>query len=168
VTCVDKSNVLRSFAFFRRIFDEVGERYPDISRDYIYADAAAQALILSPERFDVLVMENFLGDLLSDLGGGTVGGIGICPAGNIGDGRSCFEPIHGTAPSLAGTDRANPLGQILAAAMMLDALGEAAAAVSIEEAVYRALASGEITIGSDGCPRGGTQAAACSVVQQFA
>ena len=167
VTCVDKSNVLRSFGFFRAIFEEVAAAYPAVEADALYADAAAQALVMDPGRFDVLVMENFLGDILSDLGGGTVGGIGVCPSGNIGDSHAYFEPIHGSAPSLAGTDRANPLGQILAAAMLLDHLGEAPAARRIEQAVFAALASGAMTIGPDGCPRGGTQAAARAVVERL-
>ena len=106
VTCVDKANVLASLAFFRRVFDEIGEAYPDVEREHLYADAAAQALVLRPQRLDVLVMENFLGDILSDLGGATVGGIGLCPSGNIGDRHAYFEPIHGSAPDLAGKDQA--------------------------------------------------------------
>ena len=82
----------------------------------MYADAAAARLVQDPGHFDVLVMENFLGDILSDLGGGTIGGLGMCPSGNIGDGAAYFEPIHGSAPSLAGTDRANPLSMVLTAA----------------------------------------------------
>ena len=132
VTCVDKSNVLKSFAFFRRIFAEVGEEYPDIQKDYIYSDAAAQALIIEPDRFDVLVMENFLGDLLSDLGGATIGGIGLCPSGNYGDEFAYFEPIHGSAPSIAGKGVANPLSQVLSAVLMLDKLGEDGAARHLE------------------------------------
>jgi 3-isopropylmalate dehydrogenase len=165
VTCVDKSNVLRSFAFFRRIFTEVGKGYPDAEKDYLYSDAAAQALVLEPSRFDVLVMENFLGDLLSDLGGATVGGIGLCPSGNYGDRLAYFEPIHGSAPSLAGQGRANPIAQLLSAGMMLAKLGEGEAARRLEQAVWRALESGRLSIGRDGCPVGGTHAAAEAVIQ---
>jgi 3-isopropylmalate dehydrogenase len=164
VTCVDKSNVLRSFGFFRSIFTEVAAEYPDVGADYLYADAAAQALVMEPGRFDVLVMENFLGDILSDLGGGTVGGIGICPSGNIGARHAYFEPIHGSAPGLASRDMANPIGQILSAAMLLTHLGQAAGARRIEQAVWRALDSGALVIGSDGRPRGGTRAAAKSII----
>ena len=163
VTCVDKSNILKTFAFFRRIFDEVGERYPDIQREYLYVDAAAQALVLQPDRFDVLVMENFLGDILSDLGGATVGGIGVCPSGNLSDRLSYFEPIHGSAPDIAGKGVANPLSQILSAAMMLDWLGESETALQIEGAICRALESGELVILDNGCPKGGTQAAAKTI-----
>ena len=154
MTCVDKSNVLRTFAFFRQIFDEVGEHYPDVQREYIYSDAAAQALVMSPARFDVLVMENFLGDLLSDLGGGTVGGLGMCPSGNIGDRHSYFEPIHGSAPDIAGKGVANPLSQILSAAMMLEQLGESQAGKHVNNAVLRALDSGEIIDTGKRLPKG--------------
>ncbi len=159
VTCVDKSNVLASFAFFRRVFDEVGESYPGIEREYLYADAAAQALVVRPQHFDVLVMENFLGDILSDLGGGTIGGIGLCPSGNIGDEHAYFEPIHGSAPDIAGQDRANPIPQVLTLAMMLDHLGERAAARLVRDAVSGALESGRLRIGDGGQPVGGTRAA---------
>jgi isocitrate/isopropylmalate dehydrogenase len=106
VTCVDKSNVLRSYAFFRAIVREVAASYPDIELDYLYVDAAAAALVAEPGRFDVLVTENFLGDILSDLGAATVGGLGMCPSGNIGVERAYFEPIHGSAPTIAGQDLA--------------------------------------------------------------
>ncbi|HVC12040.1 MAG TPA: isocitrate/isopropylmalate dehydrogenase family protein [Burkholderiales bacterium] len=159
VTCVDKSNVLASYAFFRRVFDEVGEAYPDIQRDYLYADAAAQALVLRPRRFDVLVMENFLGDILSDLGGATVGGIGLCPSGNIGDAHAYFEPIHGSAPDIAGRDQANPISQVLTAALMLEHLGERDAAQLVRRAVASSLESGKLVIGRGGQPEGGTRRA---------
>ncbi|MCI0779025.1 MAG: isocitrate/isopropylmalate dehydrogenase family protein [Chloroflexi bacterium] len=171
VTCVDKSNVLASFAFFRRVFDEVGEGYPGIEREYLYADAAAQALVVRPQHFDVLVMENFLGDILSDLGGGTIGGIGLCPSGNIGDDHAYFEPIHGSAPDIAGQDRANPISQVLTLAMMLDHLGERAAARLVGDAVSGALESGRLVIGDGGQPVGGTRAAGetiASVVAELA
>jgi 3-isopropylmalate dehydrogenase len=164
VTCVDKSNVLRSFGFFRSIFEEIAAEFPEITADTLYADAAAQALVMEPDRFDVLVMENFLGDILSDLGGGTTGGIGLCPSANIGDQLAYFEPIHGSAPSLAGQDRANPLGQILAAAMLLDHLGEQVAAQTVDRGVEQALRSGRLRIGADGCPVGGTHAATEAII----
>ncbi len=159
VTCVDKSNVLMSHAFFRRVFDQVGEAYPDIEREYLYADAAAEALVMRPQTFDVLVMENFLGDILSDLGGGTIGGIGLCPSGNIGDEHSYFEPIHGSAPDIAGQDRANPISQILSAALMLEHLGEDQMARLIRRAVDEALASARLRIGALTQPEGGTKMA---------
>jgi len=167
VTCVDKSNVLRSFGFFRSIFTEIAVAYPDIATDYLYADAAAQALVMDPSRFDVLVMENFLGDILSDLGGGTVGGIGLCPSGNIGDGNAYFEPIHGSAPALAGRDRANPIGQILTTALLLDHIGQPGAARRIERAIEDVLDSGTVRIGGDGCPVGGTRHATGEIIRRL-
>ena len=160
VTCVDKANVLASLAFFRRVFDQVGEAYPDVEREHLYADAAAQALVLRPQRFDVLVMENFLGDILSDLGGATVGGIGLCPSGNIGDAHAYFEPIHGSAPDIAGKDRANPISQVLSAALMLEHLGERDAADLVRRAVDRALEERKLVLGRYGQPEGGTKRAA--------
>ena len=167
VTCVDKSNVLRSYGFFRSIFSEVASEFPDIEPDYLYADAAAQALVMDPGRFDVLVMENFLGDILSDLGGGTIGGIGLCPSGNIGDTAAYFEPIHGSAPSLAGQDRANPIGQILSAALLLDHLGQPESRQRITRAVEAALFSGSIRIGEDGCPTTGTRDVTLTIMEQL-
>jgi 3-isopropylmalate dehydrogenase len=163
VTCVDKANVLSSLAFFRRVFDAVGADYPDIDQEHLYADAAAQALVQQPAHFDVLVMENLLGDILSDLGGATVGGIGLCCSANVGDEHAYFEPIHGSAPTLAGLDQANPISQILAAAMLLDHLGEVAAAWSIREAVDRVLGHGVVALDPSGRPHGGTMAAARAV-----
>ena len=160
VACVDKSNVLRSMAFFRKIFDEVGQAYPDIERDYLYVDAAAQALVLEPDRFDVIVTENLFGDILSDLGGATVGGIGVCAGANIGDKFAYFEPIHGSAPALAGQGVANPLAAILAAGMMLNHLGLRQSASRIERAVAQAFQEKAIVLRPDGSAEAGTQAIA--------
>ncbi|MDR1999620.1 MAG: 3-isopropylmalate dehydrogenase [Frankiaceae bacterium] len=164
VTCVDKSNVLRSFALFREVFAEVAADYPDVEADCLYSDAAAQALVLRPGDFDVLVMENFLGDLLSDLGGATVGGVGMCPSGNIGDHAAYFEPIHGSAPQIAGQGIANPIGQILTAAMMLEHIGRAEAAAAVDAAVRAALGAGAIQIRPDGSAAGGPAAVARAVI----
>ncbi len=160
VTCVDKANVLRGFALFREIFDAVAAGHPGIAADHLYADAAAAALVERPGSFDVLVTENFVGDILSDLGAATVGGLGMCPSGNIGDGTAYFEPIHGSAPGIAGQDRANPVATILSAAMLLDWLGEGAAAGRIRAAVERALAGGALALNRDGSVAQGTRAAA--------
>lgn len=124
VTCVDKSNVLKSYAFFRKIFDEVAAEYPDINRDYAYIDAVTQWMIRRPEWFDVIVVENMFGDIITDLGSATVGSIGLGPSANIGDNNAMFEPIHGSAPKYAGKNVVNPIGQILAGKMMLEWLGE--------------------------------------------
>jgi isocitrate/isopropylmalate dehydrogenase len=167
VTCVDKANVLRGFAFFRDAVRRVGAEYPDVELECLYADAAAARLVQDPGHFDVLVMENFLGDILSDLGGGTVGGLGMCPSGNIGDRAAYFEPIHGSAPDLSGTDRANPLSMVLSGAMMLDWLGERDAARRVRDAVDAALREGAITIRPDGTVAEGTRAAGRAVAQRL-
>lgn len=167
VACVDKSNVLRSFAFFRKIFDEIGQQYPDIERDYLYVDAAAQALVLEPDRFDVIVTENLFGDILSDLGGATVGGIGVCAAANIGDAAAYFEPIHGSAPGLAGQGLANPLAAILTGKLMLDYLGEQEAAAKLEQAVEQAFLNKTIILRPDGSAESGTEAIAEAVSEQL-
>jgi len=138
VTLIDKSNVLRSFAFFREIFLNVARETPEIDAECLYVDAAAAALVTRPEHFQVVVTENMFGDILSDLGGATVGGLGMCPSANIGDRLAYFEPIHGTAPDIAGKGIANPVSQIRAAAMMLDYLGETKAAEMLETAIWQA------------------------------
>lgn len=167
VTCVDKSNVLRSFALFRQVFQEVGETYPDLEKDFLYADAAAQALVLWPERFAVIVCENFLGDILSDLGAATAGGLGFCPGANVGAQHAVFETTHGSAPSLAGKDKANPIAAILAGAMLLERLGEKAEAELIVTAVETVCKEKRVWIDSDGCPIEGTRSVAEAVVRQI-
>ena len=124
LTCVDKANVFASMAFFRRIYDEIATDFPDISRDYAYVDAMALNLIRAPWEYDVLVMENMFGDILSDLAGGLVGGMGMAACAEIGDDTGLFQPAHGSAPDIMGQDRANPLAAILSGALMLDYLGD--------------------------------------------
>nr|WP_202805998.1 isocitrate/isopropylmalate dehydrogenase family protein [Actinopolymorpha alba] len=167
VTCVDKSNVLRSFAFFREIFVEVAEEFPNIEPDFRYADAAAHDLVMDPSHFDVLVTENFLGDILSDLGAATVGGLGMCPAANIGDRHAYFEPIHGSAPTIAGRNLANPTSQILAGALMLDHLGLAKVADQIRSAVRSAFADGAIELTAAGQPRHGTASVTAAIIDRL-
>ncbi len=168
VTCVDKSNVLRGFALFRQIFLEIGEHYPDIEKHCLYADAAAQALVLWPERFSVIVCENFLGDILSDLGAATAGGLGFCGSANIGAQHAMFETTHGSAPALAGRNKANPLSAILTAAMMLEWLGEARAAERVMTAVESVCREKKVWIDADGCPVEGTRAVAEALCQAIA
>ncbi|MGO1561452.1 MAG: isocitrate/isopropylmalate dehydrogenase family protein [Actinomycetaceae bacterium] len=167
VTCVDKSNVLRSFALFRTVFDEVAAEFPDVEADHLYADAAAHALVVEPERFDVLVMENFLGDILSDLGAGTVGGLGMCGSGNIGADAAYFEPIHGSAPGIAGKDLANPLSQLLSAVMLLDHVGRGGSARRVESAIGSVLADGTVRVEPTGSPAGGTRSVTAAVVERL-
>ena len=124
VTCVDKSNIIGAHRFFREVFREVGEReFPDIKLDYAYVDAFCQWQIRNPEWYDVVVAPNLAGDIISDNGATTAGGLGLAAGGNIGDEHAMFEPIHGSAPKHAGKDKANPLAAILSMQMMLDWLG---------------------------------------------
>jgi isocitrate/isopropylmalate dehydrogenase len=167
VTCVDKANVLRSMYLFREVFLEVADRYTDVEAECMYVDAAAQALVMQPEHFDVIVTENLMGDILSDLGGATVGGISMSPSANIGDKTAYFEPVHGSAPALAGKGRANPVGQILSAAMMLEHLGEPRAAGRIRSAVLGVLSSGEVRITSGGMVEGGAKVAAARIADRI-
>lgn len=142
LTCVDKANVFASMAFFRKIFDEIAPTYPDVETNYNYVDAQALSLVRNPWDFDVMVMENMFGDILSDLAGGLVGGMGMAACAEIGDAHGLFQPAHGSAPDIMGQDKANPLAAILSGALMLDYLAEkldvpayAQAAQSIEHAV---------------------------------
>ncbi|MGI9522460.1 MAG: isocitrate/isopropylmalate dehydrogenase family protein [Hyphomicrobiaceae bacterium] len=123
VTCVDKSNVFRAYAFFRKIFFERAALYPGITADAAYVDAMALDLIRKPWEYDILVMENMFADILSDLGGGLVGGMGMAPCAEIGKNHALFQPAHGSAPDIAGQDKANPLATILSSALMLNWLG---------------------------------------------
>ena len=124
VTCCDKSNILRTFAFFRKVFNEVAEEYPDIEADYSLADAMTVHLMERPDFYDVIVTENMFGDIISDLAAATVGGMGMTPSSELGDSHGFFQAAHGSAPTIAGKNIANPYGSILSAAMMLEWLGE--------------------------------------------
>ena len=123
VTCVDKANIFKSYAYFRKVFDEVATRHPTIAGRHAYIDAMALYLVQKPQAFDVLVTENMFGDILSDLAAGLIGGMGMAPSGDIGDHHAVFQPAHGTAPDIAGKGIANPIASILSAGMMLDWLG---------------------------------------------
>ena len=152
VTCVDKANVLGSQAFFRQIFDERARRFPDIDADHCYVDAMALNMVKRPWDFDVLVMENMFGDILSDLSAALVGGMGMAPSADIGDRHAVFQPCHGSAPDIAGQGKANPTAMILSGALMLGWLGETqglaeaqAAADHLTAAVDTAYARGDLT-----------------------
>jgi 3-isopropylmalate dehydrogenase len=146
VTCVDKANVLSSMAFFRKVFGEVASTYPDVRTEYAYVDATAMNLVKSPWDFDVLVTENAFGGILSELSAGVVGSLGLAPSADIGDKHAVFQPAHGSAPDIAGQGIANPVAQILSAALMLDWLADqhseprlAHGARILEHAVEKAL-----------------------------
>jgi 3-isopropylmalate dehydrogenase len=146
VTCVDKANVFRSYAFFRQVFQETAGDYADVRTDFAYVDAMSMYVVQAPWRYDVVVLENMFGDILSDLGAATVGGLGMAHSGDIGDRYALFQPCHGTAPDIAGKGIANPIAAILSAAMMCRWLGlqhqdagATRAADRVEAAVARAL-----------------------------
>ena len=124
VTCVDKANVFKSQALFRKIFNEIKDNFQNIEAETCYVDAMALNLIRQPWEYDVMVMENIFGDILSDLGGGLVGGMGMASCGEIGDNHGLFQPAHGSAPDIMGKNEANPLATILSGSMMLEYLAD--------------------------------------------
>jgi 3-isopropylmalate dehydrogenase len=173
VTCVDKANIFRSMAFFRRVFFEVAARYEDIAAEAAYVDAMSLYMVQWPQNYDVVVMENQFGDILSDLGAALVGGLGLAPSAELGDRHGLFQPSHGTAPQLAGQNVANPLATILSAAMMFDWLGErhgdpaaSAVAIRIDRAVARVLAEGR-HLTADLGGKASTRQAAQAVVEHL-
>lgn len=164
---VDKSNVLQSSRLWREIANELQPEYPDVTLEHVLVDAMAMHLVKSPRRFDVVVTENMFGDILTDEASVLAGSIGLLPSASLGaqlDGSSgqrlgLYEPIHGSAPDLAGQNVANPVGTILSAAMLLRwSLGQAVAAQAIESAVSRTLADGvrTVDVATAGSPHVGT------------
>jgi 3-isopropylmalate dehydrogenase len=149
LTLVDKANVFKAFNWQRKIFAARSAKFPDVKTDQLYVDACAAMMVGKPWDFDVMVMENMFGDILSDLAAGLIGGLGIAPSADIGDKHAVFQPCHGTAPDIMGQGKANPTAMILSAAMMLDWLADrhdhppaAQAALRIEQAVDKAYAGG--------------------------
>jgi 3-isopropylmalate dehydrogenase len=170
LACIDKANAFKAYAFFRNIFDERAKNFPDVPTDRFYVDAASAMLVRRPWDFDVMVMENMFGDILSDLTAGLIGGMGMAPSADIGDKHAVFQPCHGTAPDIMGQGKANPSAMILSAALMLDWLADrhshepaAQAAQRIERAVDAAYASGIKPFEFGG--RDGTAAMAKAVLQ---
>lgn len=152
LTSVDKANVLATSRLWRTIVDELAPEYPDVSVEHRLVDAAAMFLVSSPAEFDVIVAENLFGDILSDEASVLAGSLGMLPSASLGEDRTAhgrrglYEPIHGSAPDIAGTDRANPIGAIRSAAMLLRwSLGQEDAADAVEAAVAGALAEGART-----------------------
>jgi 3-isopropylmalate dehydrogenase len=146
LTMVDKANAIRPQDIWTRTFAEVGKEYPDIKQDHAYVDAFTMLMIQKPEWYDVVVTTNLYGDIITDLGSMLQGGIGIAASANLHPGKtSMFEPIHGSAPDIAGQNIACPLGAIMAVSMMMDYLGEKVAAKRIEDSVAYLLASAQIS-----------------------
>ena len=150
VTNVTKSNTLiHSLVYWDRIVEQVGTSYPDVEYEKMYVDNASANFVLHPERFDVIVTTNFIGDILSDLGGAIMGSLGLGPSGNINPEKtypSMFEPIHGSAPDIAGQGIANPIGAIWSGAIMLDHLGLKDAAESIVRAIEMTVEQGVLSV----------------------
>ena len=146
VTMADKANAIPMHRLWQRMFDQVGKNFPGIEHEHRYVDALAMEFVRSPERFQVIVTSNLFGDILSDLGAGLIGGLGVAPSANLHPGRlGLFEPVHGSAPALVGTGTANPMAAILTGALMLDQLGLPTAPRLLEDAVERAVATGVTT-----------------------
>lgn len=145
VTSVHKANVLDyTDGLYLEASRAVAKEYPDIEYQELIVDAAGMRLVMNPERFQVVVTTNLFGDVLSDVTAGLVGGLGMAPSGNVGDDICIFEPVHGSAPDIAGKGIANPAACILSAAMMLDWLNEGKAADMVEAAVLKILKEGKV------------------------
>jgi 3-isopropylmalate dehydrogenase len=143
VTSVDKANVLETSRLWREVVTEVGTRYPDVRLEHQYVDSCAMILATNPRRFDVVLAENLFGDILSDEAGAVVGSLGLLPSASLGGRGGLFEPVHGSAPDIAGRDVANPIGAVASAAMLLrHALCLDEEADRIDRAIERALADG--------------------------
>ena len=155
VACVHKSNVLKKTdGVFKESFYKIAKDYPQITTEDYYVDAMAMYLLTQPQNFDVIVSSNLFGDILSDESAGLVGGLGLAPSGNIGAHNGLFEPVHGSAPDIAGKHIANPCSMILSASMMLDYLGEWEIANDIKNAVEKVIADCKIRtpdLGGDAC-----------------
>jgi len=141
VLMCDKSNAMTyAGALWQRVFKEISAEYPQIKPEHMYVDALCAAMVRDPRQFDVIVTNNMFGDIISDLAAGLQGGLGMAPSGNIHPGKtSMFEPVHGSAPPIAGKNIANPIGAILTAAMMLAHLGFSSASQKIEASVFEAV-----------------------------
>jgi isocitrate dehydrogenase (NAD+) len=151
VTCVHKANILKlSDGLFLHTCRRVAESFPDIAFDDSIIDATAMKLVINPHAFDVMVMENLFGDIVSDLTAGLIGGLGLAPSANVGQSVAVFEAVHGSAPDIAGKGIANPTAIILSAVLMLRYLGEKSAADRVENAVRSVYRLGTVRTGDLG------------------
>jgi len=144
VTSVDKANVLESSRLWREVVSRVGQQYPDVELNHMYVDNAAMQLIRNPSQFDVILTTNMFGDILSDEAAMLTGSLGMLPSASLGEGKlGLYEPVHGSAPDIAGQDKANPIATIMSAAMMLRySFGLEQEAQAVEDAVSRVLEQG--------------------------
>jgi 3-isopropylmalate dehydrogenase len=170
VTSVDKMNVLETSRLWRQVVTEVASSYPDVSLDHMLVDSCAMRIALAPASFDVIVTENMFGDILSDEAGAVVGSLGLLPSASLGDGTGLFEPVHGSAPDIAGKNIANPIGAIGSAAMLLrHALGLDQEAAAVESAIGEVLAAGHRTadIAVGGERRLGTKEMTAAIIESL-
>ncbi len=145
LTLVDKANVIETSRLWRETVQKLAAGYPDVELDFMFVDNAAMQIILQPSIFDVILTENMFGDILTDEASVITGSIGMLPSASVGEGTALFEPIHGSAPQIAGKDIANPFATILSLAMMMDHFGLVRSAENIRKTVIRALESGMVT-----------------------
>jgi len=151
VTAVHKANIMRmSDGLFLKCCRNLAAEYPDVKFEEMFLDTCCLKMVQDPTYFDVLVMPNLYGDILSDLCAGLIGGLGVTPSGNIGEGAAIFESVHGTAPDIAGEDKANPTALLLSAVMMLRYMGEMEKAAKIEDAVFSVIREGKVLTGDLG------------------
>ncbi|MBR3840347.1 MAG: isocitrate/isopropylmalate dehydrogenase family protein [Erysipelotrichales bacterium] len=145
VSCIHKANILKmSDGLFLSIFNEIKEEYPTIETDVYIVDNACMQMVMHPEKFDVMVMPNLYGDILSDLSSGLIGGLGFLPSANLGDEVAMFEAVHGSAPDIAGKNLANPTALLLSACMMLEYIGKEEPAKQIRSALFEVLEEGTV------------------------
>ena len=146
LSSVDKSNVLEVSQFWRQVVVDVAKQYPDVTLEHVLVDNAAMQMVLRPTQFDVMLTENTFGDILSDVGGILAGSIGMLPSASLGESKGLYEPVHGSAPDIAGQNKANPFGAIGSVAAMLEyTYGLMAEAKAVNDAVGKVLASGNVT-----------------------
>ena len=167
VCMADKSNAMtQGHALWQRVFAQLRTGYPEIEAEHMYIDALAMFMVQDPGRFEVIVTNNLFGDIITDIGAALQGGLGMAASGNLHPGRtSMFEPVHGSAPPLAGRNVANPIGAILSAALMLETLGRKDDAARIERAVEGAVRAGEVTKDAGGSL--GTNQAGEAIIQRL-
>lgn len=165
ITMSDKSNAIPFQRIWGRLFQEIGEGFPGIEREHRYVDALALEMVRAPGRFEVIVTTNLYGDILSDLGAGLVGGLGVAASANLHPGKpGLFEPVHGSAPPLTGKDVANPMAATLTGALLLEALGHPAPACRLEEAVRAVITDGPTTVDIGG--KSGTRAVGAALLER--